>query len=145
MMERNKISQMDAFLIETVRANGVSNQGLWQQVKEGDVNDWEIFNSKLDFTGLVNLYQRGPEVFSSILVDGYTLKFVTIKGIQKLLKLKFDIEADTDSQQTEYGLASIPLTKEQLAEFKEMLSPNWIVHIEPTNGDISILQSYVFK
>ncbi|MEW9674603.1 hypothetical protein ABRT01_00180 [Lentibacillus sp. L22] len=149
MTERNKITQMDAFLIETIRANGISNQELLEKVKQGNVSEWKNFNPHFDFTRLVDLYQQDTEALSCILNDGYTLKFVTIKGIQRLLRLKFGMEADKDYRHTENGLSGISVTEKQLAVINDMLSPNWTIHVDATsdkiNYEISILQTYALN
>lgn len=138
---------MDAFLIETLRTNGVSNQKLLQQVEQGNVSEWESFQPQFDFTNLITLFQQDAHAFQSAVMDGYALKFVTIKGIQRLLKLKYGIMEKKNYQVVDKGLTGIHVKKEQLNELKHMLSQNWTIHESETNAStciiISILQTYV--
>ena len=81
-MEINKITLMDAYLIETLRSNGVSNDELLNQIGQQDISPWEKVKPNFDFTGLIKLYEQDPKAFASILSDGYTVKFITMNGLK---------------------------------------------------------------
>ena len=127
-MEIYKITLMEAYLIETLRSNGVSTDEILDQVRQQDISPWEKVNSNFDFTGLINLYEQDPKVFTSILSDGYTVKFITMKGLQNLLKMKFDKIEGRDFQLTDNGVSHLQVGKDVYPALKQMLSKNWVIH-----------------
>src|SRR5699024_4522109 len=88
-MAVNNISQMEAYMIETLRNNGVADEAIITQVEKRDVSDWKELNPNFDFHALITLYEQNKEAFKSIILEGYKVKFLTLKGIQNLLKWKF--------------------------------------------------------
>lgn len=117
-------------MLETVRSHGVSNAELLASVEKKDVSAWANFNSRFDYTELINLYEADSEAFRAIVLDGYSVKFVTIKGVQTLLELKFDKLEGEDYTRTETGIRDLKLDKDQLATFTDMLSSNCVVTVE---------------
>lgn len=127
-MEINKITLMDAYLIETLRSNGVSNDELLNQIGLQDISPWEKVKPNFDFTGLLNLYEQDPKAFASILFDGYTVKFITMNGLQNLLEMKFDKIKERDFQLTDKGVSYLNIDEDIYPVLKQMLSKNWIIH-----------------
>lgn len=124
-MEVNKISLPVVYKIETVRSKGVSNQELLAKLESGDVSSWNDFNENFDFNELVELYKENPEMFKSIIENGYAVKFVTLPGIKNILKLKFGLLEDEDYKSTDKGITGLQVSDEQYAVIKQMLSKNW--------------------
>ncbi|MBB6444051.1 hypothetical protein [Bacillus benzoevorans] len=124
-MEVNKISLPVVYKIETVRSKGVSNQELLAKLESGDVSSWSDYNSNFDFSELVELYQKDPEQFKSMIEIGYAVKFVTLPGIKNILKLKFGLLEEQDYESTETGITGLQVNDEQYAAIKQMLSKNW--------------------
>jgi len=144
-MDINKITLMDAYLIETLRSNGVSNDELLNQIRQQDISPWEKVKPNFDFTGLINLYEQDPKAFASILSDGYTVKFITMNGLKNLLKMKFDKIEERDFQLTDNGVSHLKVDEVIYPALKQMLSKNWIIHELPEHDsshsirEISIL------
>ena len=126
-MAKNRLSLMEAYMIETLRSNGVSDQEILTQVEKKDVSEWSAFNSKFQFKELIELNGQDPERFQSVLTDGYQVKFVTFKGLKNLLELKFGFEEDKHYQLTDKGLTRLHITDSQLAEIRQLLSRNWAI------------------
>ncbi|MBS4210353.1 hypothetical protein [Bacillus sp. FJAT-50079] len=124
-MECIKISLPTAYMIETLRHHGVSDQELLQQTEKKDVSPWKGFNTNFDFNELVELSEKND--FRSIIQDGYTIKFVTIKGLQNLLRLKFNQLEERNYHLTEKGIAELVLDQPQYKTLKQMLSPNCMI------------------
>jgi hypothetical protein len=124
-VEVNKISLPVVYKIETVRSKGVSNQELLAKLESGDVSSWNDFNENFDFNELVKLYKENPEMFKSIIENGYAVKFVTLPGIKNILKLKFGLLEDEDYKSTDKGITGLQVSDEQYAVIKQMLSKNW--------------------
>lgn len=138
-----KISLMEAYLIETVRASGVTNEELVEQVSKKDVTAWENLNENWDYTTLIDLQEKHPDAFKSIIQDGYQVKFITINGLKNLLRLKFNI-TEEEYELTAHGIEDLSVDEDTLSKIKLMLSPNWKVHEtaidrEGVNRDISII------
>ncbi|MFA1821629.1 hypothetical protein ACDX78_15850 [Virgibacillus oceani] len=133
-MGMNYISLMEAYLIETVRASGITNQELEEHVSKKDVTPWEDLNQNLQFQALIDLQEKDPVAFHSIIRDGYQVKFVTMNGLKNLLKLKFDI-TETEYEPTEKGITKLVVDVETLSNIKQVLSPNWKVQVKAPDGE----------
>ncbi|MBS4202437.1 hypothetical protein KHA93_22805 [Bacillus sp. FJAT-49732] len=128
-METIKISLPTAFMLETLRANGVTDEQILKQINKKDVSPWQKIDTTFDFQELVNLATNSEKDFESIITDGYSVKFMTINGLKNLLRLKFNKIQDQDYQQTEKGITDLILTEQELATIKQMLSKNCILHV----------------
>ena len=124
----NRISLPTAYMIETLRRNGISDQELLLQIGVRDVGPWDRLNSRFDFNNLVELADQDQDGFKSIILDGYTIKFVTLRGLQTLLQLKFDKNADHDYQLTEKGITGLHLDNQELGKLEQLLSKNCKIH-----------------
>jgi hypothetical protein len=129
-----KISLREAYIIETLRTNGISNEEIINKVKNKDVSSWEKFEPEFDFYDLVRMDEEDAEKLEHVLTNGYQVKFVTFKGLRNLIKLHFDKKEEKDFQVIEKGIAGLVLDREQLERLKQMLSMNWHV-TEKQHGD----------
>lgn len=136
-MNRPKISQMEAYMIETLRLNGITNEEIIHDIKEKDVSKWKQISEKFDFEQLITLAEKDFESFEQAINEGYAVKFVTIGGLGRLLKLKFQKEPGEDYQQLETGAGKLVLDESSLHELKQMLSLNW--KVEKDDPGISVL------
>lgn len=119
---------MEAYLIETLRNHGVSDDALISQVADGDISNWENLDTSFDFKGLIDLYKQDEQVYQSIIQDGYQVKFVTFGGLKNLLKLKFNKIADKDYTTLETGITGLKVTADELEELQQLLSQNWTIN-----------------
>ncbi|MCR2823684.1 hypothetical protein [Lederbergia panacisoli] len=87
-METIRISLPTAFMIETLRANGITDEQILNQIKKKDISPWRKIETTFDFQELINLSTVID--FQSIIKNGYSVKFMTINGLKNLLRLKFD-------------------------------------------------------
>lgn len=126
-METKKASLMEAYMIETLRSNGVSDEEILIQVQKGEVGGWAAIRPKFDFLELVELNKQDPEVFQSIIREGYQVKFVTFNGLKNLLKFKFGFVEGQHYQLTDKGIAGLQVTAAQLAGIHQFLSQNWLI------------------
>lgn len=138
-MENNKISLMDAYMIESLRSNGISNDELITSLEKKDISDWESINSKYDFTELIKLYERDNNEFTTVIQDGYTVKFLTMNGLKNLLQMKFNKVAEQDYQVTDTGIQHLVIDAQSMPALKQLLSANWIVqeHDETLNNSFT--------
>ncbi|OCA88033.1 hypothetical protein A8F94_09420 [Bacillus sp. FJAT-27225] len=135
-MELQKISLMDAYMIETLKSKGVTNQEL---LEAKDSKAWNHIHESFDFTNLLSLREKDPAAFQTIVEDGYQVKFVTFNGLKNLLKLKFNKVDEVDYQTTERGIRGLHLHPEERKQLTSLLSKNWTIQEEEVNGN-SVLQ-----
>lgn len=126
-MTAYKISLMDAYLIETLRNNGVTNEEIISKVKAGNVETWQELHKQFDFGELLKLANNDIEQFQVILEQGYQVKFITFNGLKNLLRMRFGKEQDKDYELKEKGISNLVLEYEQLVQVKQMLSGNWVL------------------
>lgn len=126
-MELNKITLMEAYLIETLRRNGITDHELLNQVELRDVSPWEEINQNFDFNILVQLADQDKEIFKSIILKGYNVKFVTYSGLQNLIYLKFDKIKERDYQLIDKGITGLRLKEDDFDKLKQILSKNWVI------------------
>ncbi|NYF23610.1 hypothetical protein [Sporosarcina sp. JAI121] len=127
-MENNRITLMDAYMIETLRGNGISDDELLSRLEQKNISPWENVKPTFDFNELIKFFDQNPSTFISILSDGYTVKFITMKGLQNLLKMKFDKIENRDYQLTDNGISHLKIESESYPALKQMLSSNWVIH-----------------
>ncbi|MEH7383475.1 hypothetical protein V7138_23660 [Bacillus sp. JJ1533] len=135
-MELQKITLMDAYMIETLRSNGISNQEILTQIKQGNVDVWKDLHEHFDFNDLLKFAEEDINSFQSILLDGYKVKYVTFKGLQNLIKLRFGKEKDKDYQLTETSIENLKLNEDQALTLKQMISQNWIFNWDRGTGSL---------
>lgn len=119
-------------MLETIRSNGVSNKEILTQIEQRNVSQWKALNANFDFNDLVKLANQNKDAFKSIVLNGYEVKFVTFKGVQRLLQLKFNKVEEQDYRLIDKGIAGLRLDASQLFKLKQMLSQNWVVHEKPS-------------
>jgi|SRR5690625_3009234 len=127
---------MEAYMLETLRNNGVSNQEVLTQIDKKDVNLWDTLDANFDFSELIKLAEKDHNEFKSIVLNGYQVKFVTFKGLQRLLELKFNKKEGNDYQLDDRGITGLQLDESQLVILKQMLSKNWNVQEEQSKSNV---------
>lgn len=126
-MELNKIKQPAAYMIETLRSKGITNEEILTQVEKRDITPWESLAEHFDFNELIKLAEQDQEAFKAIVLHGYSVTFVTIRGLQNLLRLKFDLVPDRHYRVTDKGISELQINDSQLTVLKQMLSKNCVI------------------
>ncbi|MBO0993407.1 hypothetical protein [Bacillus sp. SD088] len=130
-MKNHPISLPIAYMIETLRSQGISDAEILNHIKRKDVTPWVHINERFDFNELIELADQDQEAFTSIIKDGYQIKFITIRGLQTLLKLKFQLIEGRDYQLTNKGIKKLHIKKDAWLQLKSLLSKNCLVQEEP--------------
>lgn len=131
-----KITLMEAYLIETLRKNGITDHELLNRVESRDVSPWREIDQNFDFNILVQLAHQDREVFTSIILQGYNVKFITYRGLQNLINLIFHKKVGRDYQLIEKGITGLILHGNDIVKLKQLLSRNWLIqeiNIEGSN------------
>lgn len=137
-METQAITLMEAYIIENLRKNGISNDELIA-INEQAIEQWKTVNDSYDYAMLEALSNENRDSFSSVIKDGYRVKFLTLNGLVNLLQLKLTKTRDTDFEVHDDGISKLVVTPDELKEIKQMLSVNW--KIEQVEHSISIRSS----
>lgn len=120
-----KISLWEAYLIETLRSNGMPTVELIDHLKQENKQALTAFDDTFDYSELVDIYKEDPNRIEQAINLGYQVKFVTQPGVKRLLQLKFGFEEGKDFNLENNIFVNLRLTEEQLTIFKQILSPNW--------------------
>lgn len=131
-----QITLMDAYVIEILRSNGVTNEEIIKATEEKQLDHFKTINENFDYTSLYPL----KEDLTCILEKGYQVKFLTMPGLMNLLKMKHNKEKEKDYELQETSLINLSLTREEREAIGKWLSPNWT--IEELDGRYTIKPSY---
>jgi len=137
-MEIERITLMEAYLIETLRHAGISNEKILTTVDQGNFSVWENVSDVFDYEQLKPLYEADNQRFKRILEDGYKIKFLTFPGLQRILSLLFDKRQEQDFTLGEKGISRLKLTNEEHVRLEQLLSPNWVIENEGDNIKITL-------
>lgn len=122
------ITLMEAYAIETLRGNGISNDKIIENIKANDLEEFKAVKENMDFDALVELSKNAD--FETIVNDGYKVKFLTFNGLKNLIKMKFGKFADEDYQVDDFVISGLELDKNQQKDLENMLSANWTMSSE---------------
>lgn len=128
----HKITLMEAYLIETARKAGVSNEEMLLKAERDELSSLNKLHKSFDFTELSSLANKG-NIFKAVLEEGYKIKFLTFPGLVNLLKLKFNKIEGEDFIQNENFISNLQVKDEELMEIKTFLSDNWVI-VEQNEG-----------
>lgn len=117
------ITLMEAYAIETLRSNGISNDKIIENIKANNLEEFKAVKENMDFDALVELSKNAD--FEAIVNDGYKVKFLTFNGLKNLIKMKFGKFADEDYQVDDFVISGLELEKNQQQDLENMLSANW--------------------
>ena len=122
------ITLMEAYAIETLRGNGISNDKIIKNIKANNLEEFKAVKENMDFDALVELDKNAD--FESIVNDGYKVKFLTFNGLKNLIKMKFGKFADEDYQVDEFVISGLELDENQQKDLENILSANWTLSSE---------------
>lgn len=122
------ITLMEAYAIETLRGNGISNDKIIENIRANDLEEFKTIKENMDFDALVELDKNAD--FESIVNDGYKVKFLTFNGLKNLIKMKFGKFADGDYQVDEFVISGLELDENQQKDLENILSANWTLSSE---------------
>lgn len=125
-MSKEAITLKEAYVIENLRKQGVTNEKLLEIANE-TIEDWNGLIEEEDFDILKNLAKEDREKYTSIIKTGYKVKFLTLNGLINLVQLKFNKEKDVDFTVHDDGISNLKLDESRHFEVIEFLSQNWKV------------------
>lgn len=132
-LNRVKLSQWDALLVESLRSLGWSNEEIIRKVSEGDLPIDES-EYEFDYKQLTALQLEQPELFEQAVKLGYQIKYNTIRGIRSWIWVALGKEAALELEEgSEFAEVTLSLAeKERLAS---VLSFGWKIKSETKAAD----------
>jgi hypothetical protein len=126
LVEKIRISQHPALMIEIARAAGISDEEICRLASGGDVSRLQpLGQGDFDFTELTVFAREKPEVLRQALFEGYEISFNTMGGIRCLLLFMFGLKVEQDYRQGDGHLTDIPLRTDQETALRSILSRYW--------------------
>lgn len=120
-----KLSQWDALLLESLRALSGSDEELLRRVSEGDLPADES-KYEFDYGQLSVLAEEQPEVFRRAVLEGYQIKYNTIRGIRSWIEVALGIEAKLELAEGHEAVEA-ELTEAERGRLEDVLSYGWAV------------------
>lgn len=132
------ISLMEAYMIETLLAAGMEKTNLIHAIKNNDIDAILEMDDSFDYLAFIKDVKDNPERIEQAIQFGYTIKYISVYGIERLLKIKFDLESKKDYLIEDNKFINVKLKQEEFAAFETMLSPNWnITNQRKTDSEIT--------
>ncbi len=137
-----KLSQWNALLVESLRSLGWTDEEIIENIKSG-VNlpkDGGAF--RFNYEELLLLAEQEPAIFESAVLEGYQIKYNTVRGIRSWIRVAFGYEPKLVQEAGKEAVLT-EMSTIQLKRLQEVLSFGWrIVPLdEPKIGD-GIFGSY---
>lgn len=118
----HEITLMEAYLIEALKSSDASHSEIISYVRQKEADQMQrVAQSNSDFALLYELEGK----LEDILRDGYKVKFLTFPGLQRLLLLQVEKEADLDYVLNGFTVEGLSLTTEEAEKVETFLSKNW--------------------
>lgn len=122
-MMTEKITLMEAYLIEHLRQANITDETIKEKVKNQEAASFAHVHDTFDFTLLHDL----RDDIDAIMDEGYEVRFLTFKGLYSLLQLKFNKEQDVDYDVDGFTISHLQLTEAEIKTLKQFISANWNV------------------
>ncbi|WHY19725.1 hypothetical protein QNH28_01385 [Paenibacillus sp. G2S3] len=132
-LNRVKLSQWDALLVESLRALGWSNEDILRKVAEGDlpVDESEY---EFDYKQLATLQAEQPELFEQAVKTGYQIKYNTIRGIRSWIWVALGKEGELELEEGKEAV-EVALTVAEKQRLAAVLSFGWQIESETKSAD----------
>lgn len=119
------ITLMEAYLIETPLSKGMSIESLLDAIQHENITAIIAMDDSLEYGELIEAAKKDPERIQAAIQSGYSIKYVSKYGIERLLKLKFDLESGKDYEIDDNKFSHVPLEENAVSVLETMLSSNW--------------------
>ncbi|MBP0724966.1 hypothetical protein J5Y03_07155 [Bacillus sp. RG28] len=130
-MEKVKVTINIAIMIEELRKQGVSTDEILSLLHKGDPKNFDEYGKGFpDWESFIGFYEKNQEHAVKAIEEGYCLTFLTKGSLQTLLRIKFDLQPESDYQVHEKYLDEIKMTTENFTLLKSLLAPNWVINKE---------------
>lgn len=119
------INLMQAYELDKLSKLEFTDEEILRTLQTGDVSVWQEQVPNYEFSETMALYQEGEQIFIDALHGNYSIKYVTLPGIKRLLYIRFQLEEGKDYQLLETGIQHLTCDEDVIAKLQQMLSTNW--------------------
>ncbi|OBZ10664.1 hypothetical protein A8L34_18980 [Bacillus sp. FJAT-27264] len=138
-LNRVKLSQWDALILESLRTLGWSDDELLRRVASGELPvDESEFH--FDYKQLAVLQAEQPELFERAVREGYQIKYNTIRGVRSWIFVALGKEPVLELEPGKEAV-EVSLTAAEKARLEGVLSFGWEIH-EGTGASDAETSSY---
>ncbi|REK74986.1 hypothetical protein [Paenibacillus paeoniae] len=123
-----KLSQWDALSLESLKAQGWSDEDLISRVHGGHLPKDES-KFKFDYAGLIALAAEQADFFAQAVREGYQIKYNTIRGIHSWILIVFGQEAELVLESGAEAVIS-SLSTEEAHRLESVLSFGWTLNLQ---------------
>ncbi|WP_438431961.1 hypothetical protein [Gorillibacterium sp. sgz500922] len=138
-VQKGKLSQWDALLLESLRGQGWTEQELLQRVQDGNLPKDES-EFEFDYRRLTELQAEDPDGFRQAVYNGYRIKYNTIRGISSWIKVALGKEAMLELTEGKEAVEA-RLAAEEIEHLSGVLSIGW--HLTKTSVEEDGYEYYV--
>ncbi|ASA24805.1 hypothetical protein [Paenibacillus donghaensis] len=130
-----KLSQWDALLVESLRSLGWSDEELLRRVASGElpVDESEYH---FEYAQLTVLAGEQPEVFQQAVTGGYQIKYNTIRGIRSWISIALGKQAELELEEGKEA-AEVALSETEASQLEAVLSFGWRITGGPAGADVT--------
>jgi hypothetical protein len=125
-LNRVKLSQWDALILESLRTLGWSDDEVLSKVASGDlpVDESEF---QFDYKQLAALQSEQPELFEQAVREGYQIKYNTIRGVRSWIFVALGKEPVLELEPGKEAV-EVSLTAAEKQRLEGVLSFGWEIH-----------------
>lgn len=122
-LNKVKLSQWDALLVESLRSLGWSDEELLRRVESGElpVDESEY---EFDYAQLTALAGEQPEQFRQAVTSGYQIKYNTIRGIRSWISVALGVQAELELAEGKEAV-EVALAQDEKNRLEAVLSFGW--------------------
>ncbi|MFC4303192.1 hypothetical protein [Cohnella boryungensis] len=127
-IDRVKLSQWDALMLESLRSLGWSDDQLIERVRAGELPaDESDFHFK--YETLAEYAAAEPDTFEAAVKNGYQIKYNTVRGIRSWILVRFGREPGLLLEEGQEAVR-VSLSAEEKALLTSVLSFGWTLREE---------------
>jgi hypothetical protein len=120
-----RLSQWDALLLESLRGLGWTNEELLAITSAGEL---PVDNSpfEFDYQQLAALAAEKPEEYRQAVTEGYQIKYNTIRGIRSWISVALGIEPQLELEEGKEAV-EVSLNADEKKRVEDVLSFGWVI------------------
>lgn len=127
-MSKIKLPSNVALRLEALRAAGVTDSETTECLRKGDIASFHspVFPD-MTFDSLLDYERQHPGNLAQALTRGYEYTFITIGGLQSLLRVRVSLQAEGDYERGSHYLDRVPLNTSEIAYLRSVLPRYWVI------------------
>jgi hypothetical protein len=141
LQAKTKLSQWEALTLESLRAKGWSNEQIIQGAATGELPTDDVESKfQFDYSILADLAKIQPQAFKSAVLEGYNIKYNTIRGIHSWILIALQKEGSLILESGNEAVKAV-LTEAEAARLRDVLSFGWQLNAVSDSEQSGSMQS----